>query len=67
MSKSCVNEHKLVGGPKFAINVAIITSSFYFFYQAYYKQRWDAELKFEYTVFVVVDFICKYIETDILI
>ncbi|OUM69209.1 hypothetical protein PIROE2DRAFT_2910 [Piromyces sp. E2] len=58
MKKSCVNEQKLFSTPKFALNVVIITTSFYMFYQAYVKQRWDRELKYEYTTFVIVDLIC---------
>ncbi|ORX61094.1 hypothetical protein BCR36DRAFT_341330 [Piromyces finnis] len=61
MKRACVNEHKVVGTPKLVLNILICVSSLYLFYQAYIKQKWDKELKIEYTTFVIVDFICTII------
>jgi len=62
MNSPCVNEHVMVGTPKLLLNIVIIVSSFFMLYQAYIKQKWDREIKIEYTTFVVVDFICKIIK-----
>ncbi|OUM69207.1 hypothetical protein PIROE2DRAFT_2908 [Piromyces sp. E2] len=61
MTTNCVNELKSVSVPKLILNSVIMISSFYFFFQAYYKQKWDLELRYEYTIFVVVVFICTVI------
>jgi len=61
MTKSCVNELKAVSVPKIVLNCVILATSLYFLYQAYYKQKWDPELKYEYTVFVAFIAICNFI------
>jgi len=58
MKSSCANEHKEVGTPKTILNSFIITTSFFLFYQAYYKQKWDIEIKIEYTIYVIALLIC---------
>jgi len=58
MKEACVNDHSSVGAPKMILNVAIMLSSIFFFYQAYYKQKWDKEIKIEYTIFVAVTSFC---------
>lgn len=58
MLDACPNEFKDVNRPKIALSVCIIVTSFYMFYEAYYKQKWDMELRIEYTIFVLMDAIC---------
>jgi len=53
MERTCVNEHQSVGMPKTILNGVIAVSSLFFFYQAYYKQKWDIEFKIEYTIFIL--------------
>jgi len=53
MERACVNEHQSVGMPKVILNGVVAVSSLFFFYQAYYKQKWDIELKIEYTIFII--------------
>jgi len=58
MKSSCPNEDKSVGAPKLILCICIILSSIFLLYQAYYKQKWDIEIKIEYTLYVVVMIIC---------
>jgi len=58
MKISCVNEIKYVSYPKLALNITIFISSFYLLYQAYRKQKWDREIKIEFTFFVLTSLIC---------
>jgi len=60
MIHPCLNESGLISLPKIVLNGVIITSSGYLFYQAYYKQKWDREIKIEYTIFVFICILCKY-------
>ncbi|ORX76717.1 hypothetical protein BCR32DRAFT_271108 [Anaeromyces robustus] len=55
MTIPCVNELRVISYPKLASNIIIVLSSFYLFYQAYYVQKWDKEIKIEYTVVVISD------------
>ena len=59
MKVSCVNEIRYVSFPKLGLNIVIILSSFYLLYQAYIVQKWDREIKLEYTLFVLVSLLCK--------
>jgi len=59
MTKTCVNEDRAVGTPKTILNLVIITSSLFFFYQAFIKQKWDIELRLEYTIFIIFLALCK--------
>ncbi|ORX61093.1 hypothetical protein BCR36DRAFT_408073 [Piromyces finnis] len=58
MKVNCVNELKATSIPKLILNITIMTTSIYFFYQAYCKQKWDFEFRFEYTLFIAVVAIC---------
>ncbi|OUM69210.1 hypothetical protein PIROE2DRAFT_57577 [Piromyces sp. E2] len=58
MNRACVNEHKKVGSSKFYLNLFIVVTSLYVLYQAYYKQKWDVEIKAEYTIFTITLTIC---------
>jgi len=58
MKKPCVNDHDQVGAPKMLLNIAILTSAVFLLYQAYYKQKWDKDIKTEYTIFVILDAFC---------
>jgi len=60
MKKPCVNDHDQVAAPKMFLNIAILTSAVYLLYQAYHKQKWDKEIKIEYTVFVLLDAFCTF-------
>jgi len=61
MTKTCVNEDRAVGTPKTILNLVIITSSLFFFYQAFIKQKWDIELRLEYTIFIIFLALCTLI------
>jgi len=58
MTIPCVNELREVSMPRIIGNFAIILSSIFFFYQAYYNQKWDIEIRVEYTVFIVSLVVC---------
>jgi len=60
MKKACPNEDKEVGTPKSVLCYLIIISSGFFLYQAYIKQKWDLELRVEYTIYVLAIIICKF-------
>jgi len=58
----CINEIKDLSVPKIVLNGIIFTTSIYLFHQAYYKQKWDKDIKIEYTCFVIISVFCmKYI------
>jgi len=60
MKGSCPNEAKNVGTPKLVLCICIIISSTFLLYQAYIKQKWDMEIRIEYTIYVIGIIICKY-------
>ncbi|ORX82373.1 hypothetical protein BCR32DRAFT_292684 [Anaeromyces robustus] len=53
MTSSCVNEHRAVGTPKTILVSFILTSSIFLFYESFYKQKWDIEIKIEFVIFTV--------------
>ncbi|ORX84018.1 hypothetical protein BCR32DRAFT_277475 [Anaeromyces robustus] len=55
----CINENIKISLPKLILNIVIVVHSIYVFYQAYYKQKWDKELRKEYTAFVIVVIFCS--------
>jgi len=57
MVLKCINEDRSVGYPKLILSIIIITSSLFFFYQAYIKQKWDIEIRIEYTIYVISLFV----------
>ena len=59
MKNSCPNEAKKVGTPKLILCICIIISSMFLLYQAYFKQKWDMEIRVEYSVYVIGITICK--------
>jgi len=64
LKNPCVNEHKQVGTSRLYLNIFIIVTSLYVLYQAYFKQRWDIEIKVEYTVYIITTIICKNIQYE---
>ncbi|OUM69212.1 hypothetical protein PIROE2DRAFT_2915 [Piromyces sp. E2] len=62
MGSSCVNENRMVSTPKLVLCSVIVASSFFLFYQAYKKQKWDREIRVEYLVFIVSLIMCKFIK-----
>jgi len=61
MMEPCINESKDVSIPKIVFNGITFTTSIYLFYQAYYKQKWDIDIKIEYTSFILVSLFCTII------
>jgi len=61
MLESCANEHAKIATPKLILNIVIFFSAFYLIYQAYFKQKWDIEIKKEYTAFIVSNIICNIV------
>ncbi|KAG4082989.1 hypothetical protein H8356DRAFT_1751714 [Neocallimastix lanati (nom. inval.)] len=61
MLDPCPNEIKNLSYPKRIFNAIIMICSVYMLYQIYYVQKWDKELKIEYTSFIIVLFICMII------
>jgi len=61
MLDPCPNEIKNLSYPKRIFNAIIMICSVYMLYQIYYVQKWDKELKIEYTSFIIVLFICIYL------
>jgi len=55
----CINEDRSVGTPKLVLSIIIITSSIYFFYQAYFKQKWDKEIRVEYSIYILGLLVCN--------
>lgn len=61
MNSPCVNELKDVGISRMYLNIFIIVTSIFVLYQAYYKQKWDVEIKAEYTIYIATTIFCKKI------
>ena len=56
----CINERIKMSVPKLILNLVVIIHSIYMIYQAFYKQKWDKELRKEYVAFVIVIIFCKH-------
>jgi len=61
MLDPCPNEIKNLSYPKRILNAIIVLHSVYMFYQIYYEQKWDKELKIEYTSFIIVLVLCMVV------
>jgi hypothetical protein len=55
----CINERIKMSVPKLILNLVVIIHSIYMIYQAFYKQKWDKELRKEYVAFVIVIIFCS--------
>jgi len=55
----CINERIKMSVPKLILNFVVIIHSIYMIYQAFYKQKWDKELRKEYVAFVAVIIFCS--------
>ncbi len=62
LKSRCINEKIKMSVPKLLLNIVIIIHSIYMLFQAYCRQKWDKELRIEYTAFIVTIVLCKYIK-----
>ncbi|OUM69164.1 hypothetical protein PIROE2DRAFT_2855 [Piromyces sp. E2] len=54
-----INKRIKMSVPKLILNIVVVIHSIYMLNQAYRKQKWDIELRIEYTAFIIVIIFCS--------